>query len=197
MKHSTTSPSRRRIAPPRFRFQSATCTPPKARDNARRQLRAQAAALQRWGRAENSVAAAQGTCYVGMGLWPLTHLQSFEFITGPKHNAALMQVAGALLTVIGIILLLGSLQKSVGSTTSFLGAGIAGVLAVLATTFVMTGGMPAIYLWDAALETGFVVWWTLARVYARQHKATAAAMLQHEDIAYTTFLPPEQHNTLH
>lgn len=196
MKHTAT-PTRRRVAPPRFRFQGATCAAPQSRAHTRRQLRAQAAALQRWGRAQSSVAAAQGTCYVGMGLWPLTHLQSFELITGPKHNAALMQVAGALLTVIGIILLLGSLQKSVSHTTTFLGAGIAGVLAVLATVFVAKGGMPAIYLWDAGLESGFVVWWTLARLYARRHKQAQEALPPADDIAYTTFLPPEQQNTLH
>lgn len=196
---SISSPSRRRITPPRFRFQSARGTVAPKQAVARHQLHAQAVALQRWGRAQSSVAAAQGTCYLGMGLWPLTHLHSFELITGPKHNAALMQVAGSLLAVIGIILLLGSLQKVVSSTTTLLGAGIAGVLAILATTFVSAGRMPVIYLWDAALETGFVAWWVVARLGANRRHRTQQQLQQLqelEEIPYTTLLSAEQLKTL-
>ena len=194
---STPSPSRRRHSSPRFRFQSAKGKSAPRRALTPAQLRARGAALQRWGRAQSTVAAAQGTCYLIMGLWPLTHMESFELFTGPKHNPALMQVTGGLLTVIGIILLLGSMQRAVSSTTAFLGAGIAAVLAFLATSFVATGHMPSIYLWDVALETGFVAWWVVARLAARRHRPKTAAPAKDDDFIFTTFWRQREQDTLH
>jgi len=194
---STSSPSRRRNTSPRFRFQSATGKSAPRRALTPTQLRARGAALQRWGRAQSTVASAQGACYLIMGLWPLTHMESFELFTGPKHNAALMQVTGGLLTVIGIILLLGSLQRAVSSTTAFLGAGIAAVLAILATSFVATGNMPAIYLWDVALETGFVAWWVVARLASRRHRPKTGTPSKEDDLIFTTFLSRREQDTLH
>jgi hypothetical protein len=124
-------------------------------------------------------------------------MESFELFTGPKHNVALMQVTGGLLTVIGIILLLGSMQRAVSSTTAFLGAGIAAVLAILASSFVATGHMPAIYLWDVTLETGFVAWWVVARLAARRHRPKSASAPKDDDFIFTTFLRRHERDTLH
>lgn len=157
--------------------------------------RSKAALWRRAIRSQSAVAAAQGTCYLLMGLWPLTHMESFETFTGPKHNTALMQVAASMMAVIGIILLLGSLQRVVTSTTAYLGAGIAGVMALLACTFVSSGRMPVVYALDGALEGGFVAWWILARLSARTRPKSGSAADQ--AITYTTYLDRVQRGTLH
>ncbi|MFH5804425.1 hypothetical protein ACG2DA_10255, partial [Alienimonas sp. DA493] len=61
--------------------------------------------MSRWAR---RLLVGQGLYYVATGVWPLVHIRSFEFVTGPKTDDWLVQTVGALVLAIGGTLLYGA-----------------------------------------------------------------------------------------
>ena len=51
------------------------------------------------------LAGIQGLYYLITGIWPLVHMESFLAVTGPKTDLWLVQTVGALIAVIGAMLL--------------------------------------------------------------------------------------------
>jgi hypothetical protein len=86
------------------------------------------------------------------GLWPLVHLRSFLAVTGPKTDLWLVQTVGALLAVLGAVLIGVARRPRIEFEWALLGTGVALVLGGADAIFVQRGVISRIYLADAAAE---------------------------------------------
>jgi hypothetical protein len=107
------------------------------------------------------IAAAQGAYYLASGLWPLVHLRSFLFVTGPKAEHWLVRTVGLLTAVIGVQLLLAA-RRGDGTVVAPLGLGSAVAFAAVDSVYVARRRIRPIYLLDAAAQVPIALAW-LAR----------------------------------
>lgn len=112
------------------------------------------------------LARVQGAAYVITGIWPILHRRSFEAVTGPKTDYWLVRVVGALITIIGATLLLGSRRSRWLPEFTFLAVGSALSLAVVDIVGVIVRRISPVYLLDAAGELAIVAAWMRAGGHA-------------------------------
>ncbi len=105
----------------------------------------------------------QGVFYVLTGLWAILDLDSFEAVTGPKTDDWLVKTVGALVTVIGGVLLAAARRRSLGPEVVLLAAGSALALAAIDVIYVAAGTIAPIYLLDAVAEVAIAVAWMVVR----------------------------------
>ena len=104
----------------------------------------------------------QGIYYLVTGIWPLIDLNSFEMVTGPKHDHWLVQTVGVLIAVVAVVLLVAAWRRRVSATAAVLAIGSAVALAGVDIVFVSRGIIPPIYLGDAVLEVLLLIGWAIA-----------------------------------
>ena len=109
------------------------------------------------------VALVQGWFYVATGVWALVDLDTFMAVTGPKTDLWLVKTVGALVTVIGIVLLSAGWRRRVTREILLLGIGAALSLATIDVVYASAGRISKIYLLDAVAEVGLAAAWTLAK----------------------------------
>jgi hypothetical protein len=109
------------------------------------------------------VALVQGGFYVFTGVWALVDLDTFMAVTGPKTDLWLVKTVGALVTVIGGVLLTAGWRHRVTRDVLLLGIGCALSLATIDVVYVSAGRISQIYLFDAVAEAGLAIAWTLAK----------------------------------
>jgi len=117
---------------------------------------------------------AQGLYYFVTGLWPLIHVESFQWVTGPKtdHLTAgpaateadhwLLMTVGALITVISLVLLVAAYRRQTAGEVAVLAAGSAVALTAIDVIYVARGTIAPIYLLDAAAEVMLLAGWAAA-----------------------------------
>lgn len=86
----------------------------------------------------------QGLYYIATGLWPLIHLQSFLWITGPKQDQWLVKLVGLLAITIGTNLL--------ARRSALLACMTALSFAAIDTLYAFNGTLSYAYLIDAAVQ---------------------------------------------
>jgi hypothetical protein len=101
---------------------------------------------------------AQGLYYLLLGLWPLVSLSTYQHLTGHSGDLALAEVVGVLMLVIGSTLCLAAFRKQGPPEVLFLAFGSAGGMLLLDIHFV-SRGLSAVYLVDAVIEVGLVLFW--------------------------------------
>jgi hypothetical protein len=95
----------------------------------------------------------QGIFYLLTGIWPVIHIDSFMWVTGPKTDIWLVKMVGLLSTTISLSILWQLTQKhrsillSIGTAISFF---------VIDVYYVMAGTISNIYLVDAVIELIFI-----------------------------------------
>lgn len=104
----------------------------------------------------------QGIAYLMTGIWPLVHRRSFEAVTGPKIDFWLVRTVGALVSVIGVTLLLGSRRTRWMPEFTILATGSALSLAVVDIVGVAVRRISPVYLLDAVGEVALVAAWMKA-----------------------------------
>jgi hypothetical protein len=109
-----------------------------------------------------TVANVQGLYFLVTGLWPLLHVDSFQAVTGPKADLWLVYTVGALVSAIGVALLVAAGNGRISVETATLAIGSALVLAAIDVIFVARDVISWVYLLDAAAEVVLVGWWVLA-----------------------------------
>jgi energy-converting hydrogenase Eha subunit E len=109
------------------------------------------------------LARAQGIFYAASGVWPVVHLRSFEWVTGPKADDWLVKTVGLTITAIGVPLLLAGRNDRVTPELGMVAAGAAGGLAAIDVVYVARGRISPIYLLDAVVEVGLVAAWVASR----------------------------------
>ena len=112
------------------------------------------------------LALGQGAFYVATGVWPLTSIRTFEAVTGPKVDRWLVKTVGALVTVIGGVLMAAGSRRRVTPEIALLAAGSAVALASIDAIYVAKGRISPVYLLDAAVELPLAVAWGLLRSQA-------------------------------
>ena len=115
------------------------------------------------------VSQAQGSYYLLSGVWPIVSAPSFQRVTGPKQDMWLAQTVGALIAVIGGVLLIPSKDER---SRRLLAVGSAVALGAVDFIFVSRGRIRPLYLVDAAIEAGFVTahfWPTTCRGGTQLH----------------------------
>lgn len=109
------------------------------------------------------VALGQGGYYVLSGLWALVDIRSFIAVTGPKTDIWLVKTVGALIVVIGVVLLVAAIGRRVTAEIMLLGVGAALSLATIEIVYVSVGRIAPIYLLDVAAELIIAGAWAMAR----------------------------------
>ena len=102
------------------------------------------------------VLAAQGAYYVATGALPFVSRRAFEAVTGPKREWWLVETVGALVTVIGGVLVSGAGRRRDDPELLALAAGCAGALAAIDVVYVAKRRISPRYLVDAALQAGLL-----------------------------------------
>jgi hypothetical protein len=111
-----------------------------------------------------AIAVIQALYYVTTGVWPLIHVRSFQWATGPKTDLWLVQTVGVLVTAIGISLLWAGWTGATGTEVLMLAVGSAAGLAAIDVVFVARGVISRIYLVDAIAEAVLIACWIAARI---------------------------------
>jgi hypothetical protein len=114
------------------------------------------------GSAGARIALVQGVFYIATGLWALVDLDSFMAVTGPKVDHWLVKTVGALVTVIGAVLVVSGRSRRVTPEVVLLAVGSALALAAIDVVYVSAGRISSIYLLDATAEVGLAVAWAVA-----------------------------------
>lgn len=107
------------------------------------------------------IATFQSALYVTTGLWPLFHIESFMWVTGPKTDLWLVRTVGLLIAVIGAVLGDSAYRQSFPRQIILLAIGSAGALTVVDIFYSSTGVISPIYLLDAVVEIGIICAWLL------------------------------------
>ena len=108
------------------------------------------------------VSAAEGIYFAVTGLWAIVDIRSFQVVTGPKVDLWLVKTVGALVGVIGSVLMLAAYRRRVGSEIVLLGVGSAASLTVIDVLYVARKRIASIYLLDALAELLLIAGWGLA-----------------------------------
>lgn len=119
------------------------------------------------------LASLQGLFYAITGIWPLLHLRSFLYVTGPKTDLWLVQTVGALIAVSGLALFLAARHRKLTAEWAVLAAGQAGALAIIDIVFVTRERISGIYLADAVVELALVASWLFIAARGDQVPARA------------------------
>ena len=121
------------------------------------------------------IALGQGLYWFITGIWPLLHMPSFLFVTGPKTDLWLVRTVAVLISVIGLVLLLAGLRRRVTGEIMLLGVAGAAGLAFIDVFYALHDVIRDIYLADAAGEAVIIALWLWAwRKSSRGSAATAA-----------------------
>jgi len=103
----------------------------------------------------------QSFYYTLTGAWPLVHVTSFMWLTGPKVDVWLVRTVAALLVVTGLVLGGAAKRKYISLDLVLIAAGEALVLAAVDVIYALIGRISPIYLLDAVVETALAVLWAL------------------------------------
>src|SRR3954468_7061301 len=92
------------------------------------------------------LALAQGLYFAATGIWPIVHMRSFEAVTGPKADKWLVKTVGALIAVVGGVLVGAAAGRSVTAETAALAIGSAAVLGAVDVIYTSKRRIAPIYL---------------------------------------------------
>lgn len=109
-----------------------------------------------------TLARAHGIFYAATGIWPILHLRSFEAVTGPKKEGWLVRTVGALVGVVGGVLV-ASARRERGPSGDLVATAVGCALSLTAIdiTYVAKGRIAPVYLLDAVAELGLVTAWCI------------------------------------
>jgi hypothetical protein len=113
------------------------------------------------------VARLHGAFNVVAGLWPLLHRRSFEAVFGPKQDYWLASTVALLLAGNGTVQLMAASTPHGLASARRIGAETALALASVDLVNVARGRISRTYLFDAAVELGWLWVWARQRSIAR------------------------------
>ena len=101
--------------------------------------------------------AVQGAYYMLTGVWPLVHLESFEWVTGPKVDDWLVRTVGLMAAVIGLALSVGARAERPAGAIVVLSVASAAAFTLVDVTYVAVGRISPVYMLDAFAEVVLLV----------------------------------------
>ena len=115
---------------------------------------------------------AQGAYFLVTGIWPLVSIRTFMLVTGPKTDLWLVKTVGAVVGVIGAVLMVAGLRRQTVPEVPLLAVGSAAALTAIDIVYVAKGRIAPIYLLDAASEVALIGGWALALTRPVEHNLT-------------------------
>jgi hypothetical protein len=112
----------------------------------------------------------QGVYYVITGIWPLLHLVSFIWVTGPKYDTWLVKTVGVLILVQGGVILSAAFYKRISKEIIVLSIGAAAGLMGIDVYYAFIDRIWNVYFLDAVAEAGLIILWLIAWSKAAEHK---------------------------
>lgn len=116
----------------------------------------------------NVAAVAQGLLYAVTGIWPLIHMDSFEWVTGEKVDDWLVRTVGVLVLVIGGVLLGAVWRQRITAELAAVAVGAALGLTAIDVFYVAVGRIPPVYLLDAVAELALAGCWVAGGILRRR-----------------------------
>lgn len=105
-------------------------------------------------------AVAQASYYLVTGVWPLLHMRSFEWLTGPKVDRWLVKSVGAQFAVVGSAIGLAARRRRMTPEIELLGIGTAAAFSAIDLIFVARRRISPIYLLDALAQIALIARWS-------------------------------------
>lgn len=97
------------------------------------------------------------------GLWPILHIRSFEWVSGPKVDRWLVKTVSALIVVIGSVTGLAAWRRRLTPEIEALAIGSSISLSAIDVIYVARRRIRWVYLLDAIAELGLAAAWVGAR----------------------------------
>lgn len=106
----------------------------------------------------------QGGYYLFTGVWAIIGIGTFQKVTGPKVDTWLVKTVGAIVTVIGGVLLSAGLRQQTSPEMTALSIGSAASLGLVSLWYPLRGRISKIYWLDSLAEATLIgLWWLLRR----------------------------------
>ena len=105
------------------------------------------------------MALTQGAYYLVSGAWSVVHIDSFQKLTGRKTDLWLVKTVGLLLVAIGGGLIVAGATRQFAPGLVFIAMASAAALLAIELVYFLKRVISAIYLADALVEVGFLIWW--------------------------------------
>lgn len=103
----------------------------------------------------------QGIYFFITGLWPILHIESFIWISGPKYDIWLVKTVGILIAIIGLVLFSAGINRRVNEEIFLLAVGSAAGLATVDIYYVLINRIWDVYLLDAVVEGILIILWII------------------------------------
>jgi hypothetical protein len=103
----------------------------------------------------------QGLYYALTALWPLIHMESFLFVSGPKTDLWLVKTFSVVLLCEGIGFLIAGLRREHAQSVYWFALSNATSLLWIDIYYSMAGLIRKIYLLDAAVQSLLLIAWLL------------------------------------
>lgn len=105
------------------------------------------------------IAKLQGIYWAVTGIWPLVHMPSFLWVTGPKTDLWLVRTVGILIAVIGLVLFLAGFRRRVTPEIKWMGIGGAAGMAFIDFYYSLNDVILNIYMLDGIAELIIILLW--------------------------------------
>lgn len=118
----------------------------------------------------SNTALAHGLYWAVTGFWPLVSIDTFQLVTGPKRDLWLVKTAGALIGVIGVVLMLAGARHRITPEIGMLGAGSAATLACVDIVYTRRRVIGPIYLLESFVEITLTALWIFGMAARRRYR---------------------------
>jgi hypothetical protein len=109
----------------------------------------------------------QGIYYFVTGIWPILHIESFLWVTGPKEEVWLVKIFGLIIAIIGLALYLASRNRPINWTVLILALMSASGFIIAEFYYVVNQIIPPIYMADAIAQLVLLICWVIALIMLR------------------------------
>lgn len=117
-----------------------------------------------------TLAIIHGLYFIVAGIWPILHMDSFVFITGPKEDLWLVETVGMLAAAIGLGLLVGGWRRNISFPLSLIAVAAAIGFILIDAIYVWGGVISPIYLFDAVIEFVLLCFWVVFIIQNRVYE---------------------------
>jgi len=114
-----------------------------------------------------------GIFYFLTGIWPIVHIQSFLWVTGPKTDIWLVKTVGWLIIACSLGMLAASFRKYIQPDVVLIVIGFAAFLAGVDIYYASTDVIAPVYLTDAVVEILLIITWLWWWIYKKPEQKAA------------------------
>ncbi|WP_370898422.1 hypothetical protein [Chryseobacterium gossypii] len=115
----------------------------------------------------------QAVYFLITAVWPLVHIKSFLYVTGPKTDIWLVQTVAVLLLPYSLLFFYLAFAKKILNIHALVGGISALGLGVIELYYYLQGTLKWVYFVDAIIEICFFIYWLCYIIYHQQQKGKA------------------------